>query len=113
MKEKQELLIYIKWILDSINIIYEYTYWQDNLEFLWDSKTIDAVTIQFLHIWETARKLEKYYSNNEDIKKLPLWSMIWFRNFIAHEYLGVSWNKIWESIKYDLPELKKILEKIK
>ncbi len=35
-----------------------------------------------------------------------------FRNFILHEYHAIEDRIIWDTVKYDLEEVKKILEEI-
>ncbi len=38
--------------------------------------------------------------------------MIGFRNFIAHDYIGIDIEEVWETIEKDLPALKVTLEQI-
>lgn len=35
-----------------------------------------------------------------------------FRNFLAHEYFGISMWMVWNAIMKDLPELKLLVERI-
>jgi uncharacterized protein with HEPN domain len=35
-----------------------------------------------------------------------------FRNVLVHDYLGLDLDRIWEVTQRDIPELKKIVEKI-
>ncbi len=35
-----------------------------------------------------------------------------FRNLVAHEYLGIDAEEVWQIVKNDLPELKSGLEKV-
>jgi len=35
-----------------------------------------------------------------------------FRNLLIHEYFGVDFEIVWNTIKYDLPELYSVITKI-
>ncbi len=35
-----------------------------------------------------------------------------FRNYIAHEYFGINFTLVWNTVKKDIPELKNMIEKI-
>lgn len=106
---KKDLNIYLEMILESIELIESYANWFDLKDFKNDKKTSDACLMQFQHLWETASKVRKDYWN----LWLPLDEMTWFRNFIAHEYLWIKIEIVWETIKFDLPDLKKKITKLK
>jgi uncharacterized protein with HEPN domain len=65
--------------------------------------------MQFQHIGETANKLRKDYGN---IESLPMAEMIGFRNYIAHEYIGIDILDVWDSVTKDIPLLKAEIEKL-
>lgn len=69
----------------------------------------DACLMQFQHLWETANKCKTYFPDDE---QLPYRDMIGFRNFIAHDYIGIDIEEVWETIEKDLPALKVTLEQI-
>ncbi|MCB9205489.1 MAG: DUF86 domain-containing protein [Flavobacteriales bacterium] len=75
-----------------------------------DSKTYDAVLLNFIVLGESANKL------SEATKKLSPetdWRAIKdFRNFIAHDYFGLDKDVIWSAIQYHLPRLKDELERL-
>ncbi|HVE60506.1 MAG TPA: HepT-like ribonuclease domain-containing protein [Chitinophagaceae bacterium] len=67
----------------------------------------DAVMLQFIIIGEAinhveAEKLEKY--------DYPWYKVRSLRNMIAHEYFNIKLDAVWQIIKKDLPELKKIIQ---
>ena len=81
----------------------------DSEEFYEDEKTFDAVLMNFVVIGEAASKLST--STKEAIKEIP-WSKIKsFRDFIAHNYLGVNASEVWQIIVNDLAPLIKSIEK--
>jgi uncharacterized protein with HEPN domain len=106
-KDKANLLA----ILDAIDKIKEYTkgltspdeYFKSNLIF-------DATLLNFIHVGEMVDRLPK------DLKERYL-GLDWqkmkdFRNLVAHDYLGVDAEEVWQIIKNDLPILRKELNKI-
>jgi uncharacterized protein with HEPN domain len=65
--------------------------------------------MQFQHLGETANKLK---ANFPEENSLPYKKMIGFRNFIAHDYVGIELGDVYETIVQDLPPLKMKLEKL-
>jgi uncharacterized protein with HEPN domain len=65
--------------------------------------------MQFQHIGETANKLRKDCGN---IESLPMAEMIGFRNYIAHEYIGIDILDVWDSATRDIPLLRVEIEKL-
>ena len=103
--------IYIEESLYAINHISEYTEQITTLEeLLKDTKTYDAVMMNFIVLGESASKL------SDDIKsQLPHvdWRAIkGFRNFLAHDYFGVDENIVWAAIRVHLPHLKNDFENL-
>ena len=99
----------IKECLYVINHIFEYTEGITDLEDLInDSKTYDAVLMNFLVLGESSSKL-----STELRDKMPKtdWRAIkGFRNFIAHQYFGVDENILWSALHFHLPQLKQDFE---
>lgn len=54
--------------------------------------------------------MKTYFPEDES---LPYRQMVWFRNFIAHDYIGIDLIDVWETIVTDLPKFKKTLIKLK
>ncbi len=99
-------------ILEAIARIREYTE-EISLEFFMaDTKTQDAVIRNFIVIGEAANAVP---ANVRDAYPGVPWRLMAdMRNFAVHEYWGVEWPTVWETIKSDLPplipRLKTILE---
>ncbi len=94
-------------LLDSVNKILKYSNWYNLEDFINDEKTFDACLMQFQHMWESSKKL---VDNFWEIEGLPIKKMVWLRNFIAHEYLGICERIIYDTIREDIPEIKRLLE---
>lgn len=110
MNKRNETL-YIADILTSIKNIESYTQRVSFKEFLNNQMIIDAVIRNLEIIGEAAKNLSsETRSSRPDI---PWEDIIGMRNKIAHEYFGVDIEIIWETIRESLPELKKMMKKIK
>jgi uncharacterized protein with HEPN domain len=97
-------------ILESVNAIESYVVYIDFDEFKNDRKTYQAVIREFEIIGEATKNiyqdLKKVYPNY-DWRKI-----IDFRNIVSHNYFGIDFLTIWNTIFDKLPELKLIIEKI-
>jgi len=96
-------------ILDSITAIEGFTEEYSKTSFLEDRKTIDATLYQFAFIGEAIihvdeEILDKYEFHWYKVRAL--------RNFILHEYHAIEDKVIWDTIKNDLPLLKKMIKLI-
>jgi uncharacterized protein with HEPN domain len=74
-----------------------------------DSKTYDAVLMNFIIIGEAANRMSESFK--ESLPNIDWRAIKGFRNFVAHEYFGVDVNIIWSAIHSNLPELKTQLGK--
>jgi len=70
----------------------------------------DAIIRRLEIVGEAVKKLEDNF-----IKKYPQieWNKIaGMRDIVAHEYFGVKLDRVWDSVKNDLPQLKQKLHSI-
>jgi len=75
-----------------------------------DTKTYDAVMMNFILIGEACKRLPE---NLKDANPHIDWKGInGYRNFIAHDYFGVDEKLTWSAIKIELPQLKTDFEKL-
>ena len=97
--------VYFQDILDAIARIEKYTKDFDVHDFTEDAKTIDAVVRNLEIIGEAASRVPRIAMHRYD--DIPWEKMISMRNKVIHEYAGVDVSIIWQTIKHDLPALKK------
>ena len=97
-------------ILDAIGLIQEYTKGMSEHEFISNSMTHDAVVRQIEIIGEAARNVSDEFQEQHD--DLPWGKMTGIRNKIIHEYFNINFSIVWDTIKDDLPLLKKSVKKI-
>lgn len=96
--------VYLRHILDAIQQIEVYTEDVDRKAFAERRMVQDAVVRQLEIVGEASRQLSgPFQDRNDDI---PWHAIIGMRNRIAHDYLNIDLEVIWEVVKYDLPTLK-------
>lgn len=103
---------FIKHILEAAESIEKYTKGMDKEEFMSEQNKMarDAVVREFEIIGEATKRLsEKVKELNPD---LPWRDIAGMRNKLVHEYFGVDMAVVWETIKSDLPILKKVAQRV-
>jgi uncharacterized protein with HEPN domain len=97
--------VYLKDILESIAIIEEFIGKKTEKQFLSDLLLQDGVTRRFEIIGEAVSKI-----SSATKKKNPTieWGLMKsMRNKLIHEYFGVSPATIYNTVKLDLPKVKR------
>lgn len=97
-------------IIDSSVRILKYSHNLSYDDLVKNEMAIDAIVRNFEIIGEAARHIPADFK--EKYPRLPLKEMIGMRNVLIHDYLGINYKFIWQTIQEDLPELKKIIENI-
>ncbi|MFI3214398.1 MAG: HepT-like ribonuclease domain-containing protein [Eubacteriales bacterium] len=69
---------------------------------------LDSMLFRMIRVSENARKLSEEYKQSKG--KVPWNAMYGLRNRIVHDYGNVDLNVVFETLKYDIPELLKIIE---
>lgn len=102
--------IYLSHILESIENIEEYSNGLDFESFSNDKKTISAVVRELEIIGEASNNLSDGFKNNHP--DFPWRNAIDMRNVLAHEYFGVNKKVVWDTVKNNLPNLKRMVKNI-
>jgi uncharacterized protein with HEPN domain len=98
----------IKDILDAVDTIQGYTEGMKYETFVAHRKTVDAVIRNFIVIGEAASHVpEEVVVAHPEI---PWRDMRDMRNFVVHEYFGISNKIIWETVQKNLPPLISLLK---
>ena len=103
MKDKARL----EHIYDAIERIKTYTVSLTEKEFLNNTVVQDAVLYQFSIIGEAVMHVDDDILQQYDY---PWYAVRAFRNYIVHEYFGINLEKVWNTIKINLPELERNIE---
>ena len=97
-------------ILESINAIEDYVKYIEFEEFKSDRKTYQAVIREFEIIGEATKNIYNYL--NTKYPDYPWRRIVDFRNKISHEYFGINFAFIWNTVFDNLPELKRIIQNL-
>ena len=94
--------------LEEINIIQSYFNNKTYEEFLGDSELIDAIMFRLIQLIENIKKISDCFKDK--YPDIPWGKIIGFRNGIVREYGKTDYFIVYETILYDLKELKIALE---
>ncbi len=106
----RKISLYIKDILNAIISIENFTSQMDRAEFEKDDKTCSATLRKFEIIGEATKKIPKEI--RAKYKQIPWKEMAKMRDKLIHFYFGIDYEIIWNTIKTDLPQLKKDIKKV-
>lgn len=101
---------YLKHIFDAVETIEEYIKGVSFLEFEKNKMMVDAVIRQLAVIGEASNNLsDEFKEKHADFFWRQMRDM---RNFLVHDYFGVSIKVVWDTCKNDLPELKEFIGRV-
>ncbi len=109
MRQNRDLT-YIGDMLDAIRRIEAYTTGVKKKEFIEHLMMQDAVMRQIEIIGEASNSVSDEFQ--EEHSEFPWFQMRGIRNKIVHDYRGINLQVIWDTVKNDLPALKKQVEEI-
>lgn len=97
---------YLGHIAEAIERIYRYIEDLDEVAFLQDEKTQDAVIRNFEIIGEASNNIKCHHSEfAKQHPELRLNFAYEMRNALAHGYFKIDLEVVWQTIHADLPEL--------
>jgi uncharacterized protein with HEPN domain len=108
---KKDDTVYMKHILDAIHRVEEYTQNIEYKDFIKNHLIQDGVIRQIEIIGEAAKRLSN--GIKEKYKDIPWKDIVGMRNKLIHDYFGVDIDAVWETVKKDIPVLKRKLMGIK
>ena len=94
-------------ILTATSTVESYVKGMSYEDFIADRKTVDAVIRNLIIIGEASSRIPEEISLNHP--EVPWNDMRAMRNFVVHEYFGVSDKILWDTVQTDLPPLKPAL----
>ena len=104
-KSVKDSKILLGHVLESIEAIFTYTKGMTKAKFLKASKTQDAVIRRLTIIGEATNGIPDSFL--DAAPEIPRRQIVGMRNMLIHEYLGVDMVLVWDTIKKDLPVLKR------
>lgn len=107
---KKDPLIFIEHIIESIELLEKYLGRVKKERFLKSAQLQDAVIRRIEIIGEAVKNIPKLIKDkNPDV---PWRKMLAMRNILIHEYFAVNLDIAWDTVKLDLPKLKRQLQKL-
>jgi len=103
-------LVYLKHILESVEKIEVFLRGVERNNFLKNALRISAVVRELEIIGEAATKVSVAF--REKYSEIPWREMKRTRNFLIHQYFAVDVKEVWKTVKVDIPQLKKAVEKV-
>ena len=102
--------LYLQDIWESILAIEEYAQGLSKEAFGENRQSQDAIIRRFEVLGEAVKNISEDYKNKHP--EIPWKEMAGMRDILIHEYFGVNIDRVWETIKKDLPPLKKNLSNL-
>lgn len=97
-------------ILDAITAIQQYIAGMSYEDFVADRKTVDAVIRNLIIIGEAAGHIPDEICQAQP--EVPWTDMRAMRNFVVHEYFGVSDKILWDTVQMNLPPLIRLFQEL-
>ena len=108
--KKRDDIVYLYHILESIELIEQFIDGIDIGDFI-DNKMIHSAVIRQLEIISEASKLVSDNLKNK-YTAIPWRIMSDMRNVLIHQYFGVDLAAVWDTVKNDIPKLKRDINEI-
>ncbi len=107
---KKDNVVFLKHILDAINLIEDYLKDKEFQEFRNNHMLQDAVIREIEIIGEAAKKLSVDFKNK--YSDIPWRQIAGMKDKLIHGYFGVDLDAVWDTATIDVPSLKERLEEI-
>ncbi len=107
---KREIVDYLQDVIDSMDAAEEFISDMEYDEFAADKKTVYAVIRSMEIIGEAVKNIPE--AARKKYPGIPWRPMAGMRDKVIHEYFGISIERVWETVKKDVPELKPLFKKM-
>ena len=105
---KRDYRLYLEDMLETMDKIERYTHGLTFEQFSGDDKTVDAVIRGFTILGEAAKNIPaSLRTKHADV---PWKDIAGMRDKLVHEYFGIQYEVVWETIRNRLPPLRSLIE---
>lgn len=102
--------IFLKHILESIDLLEKYTKDVTEEEFLFSTEKQDLAMRRLEIIGEAVRNLSEEFRMKH--KEIPWNKAMATRNILIHHYFGVDLETVWDTVTISIPEFKKQVQEL-
>lgn len=106
----KDATVFLKHILDSINLIEKYTEGLTEEQFLQSTEKQDVVTRRLEIIGEAIRNLPEEF--RDKYPEIAWNKAMGTRNILIHHYFGINYKTVWDTVIKSIPEFKKQIEQL-
>lgn len=108
---KKDPEIFLEHILESIDLIQDYTAHKTITDFIKSVQLQDSIIRRIEIIGEAVKNLPDDVKNN--YPEVPWKKIAGMRDVLIHEYFGIDLELTWQVVQKDIPDLKRKIMKIK
>ena len=108
--KKREHKDYLQDIVDAVNDAENFVKDMNFEQFAEDRKTLNAVVRSLEIIGEASKNIPT--AMREKFSDIPWKRMMGMRDKVIHGYFGVDTKTLWNTVKDDLPPLKRLVQKM-
>ena len=98
---------YVQKIRKDLEFMVEHMKNVDNKELELNEMLVDSMMFRMIQVSENAKRLSESYKL--EYEEVPWQAIYGLRNRIVHNYGGVELEVVYDTLKYDIPELLRIL----
>ena len=107
---KRDDKVFIKHVLDSAKKINEFTAGKTRNDLDLDEMLALAIIRLFEIIGEASNSVSEEFQQAHP--EIPWGKLISMRNRLIHGYFDINYDIVWNTVKQDIPDLIKLIEKI-
>jgi len=108
---KKDPEIFLEHILESIDLIQDYTAHKTITDFIKSIQLQDSIIRRIEIIGEAVKNLPDDVKNS--YPEVPWKKIAGMRDVLIHEYFGIDLELTWQVVQKDIPDLKRKIMKIK